>query len=146
MRRISRDEMMMIQAHVASLRGTCNRLRVGAILALENRPISHGYNGAPPGKPHCGDDCNQSNPCLNTLHAEHNAIEWARRHLGSIPEGCTLYVTDSPCLECAEKIYRAGIKRVVYDRPYRKMDGVEFLRSKGIEVEQCRISLAIVVN
>lgn len=144
--RISRDTMLMAVAHVAAMRGTCNRLSVGAVLTLESRPISIGYNGAPAGLPHCGSDCNPQNPCRNTLHAEHNSLEWALRHLGEVPPGCTLYVTDSPCIMCAWKIYGAGVKRVVYDRSYRVTDGVEYLIKHGVEVVQCHVSLALNAN
>lgn len=138
--------MLMAQAHVAACRGTCNRLRVGAVLALNSRPISLGYNGAPSGHEHCGSNCNKDNPCKNTIHAEHNALWWAERHLGEIPFGCTLYVTDSPCLECAEKILSyPGIIRVVYDREYRITDGIDSLK-RSIEVTQCHVDLAISVN
>lgn len=137
--------MLMAQAHIASARGTCNRLRVGAVIAQESRPISLGYNGAPPGQDHCGSDCNEHNPCKNTDHAEANAIDWARK-FGVWVGGATLYVTDSPCRECAEKIYLAGIKRVVYDRQYRNPAGIRYLLSRNIKVEQCRVSHVINAN
>lgn len=144
--RLTRDQMLMGLAHVAAARGTCNRLSVGAVLAFEARPISLGYNGAPSGMPHCGADCGPGKPCKNTIHAEDNAIRWARSFLGADPHGATLYVTDSPCLECAGKIWKAGVSRVVYDREYRITDGIEFLLKKGIEVSQCHVNLAISAN
>lgn len=144
--RITRDQMFMGMAHISALRGTCNRLRVGAVLVQDSRPISTGYNGAPPGLPHCGSDCTPQNPCRNTLHAEHNAIEWALRHTGGFPTGCTIYITDSPCPICAALIVGAGVKRVVFDRAYRIPDGVEYLKSKGVEVTQCHVNLVLSVN
>ena len=144
--RITRDQLFMVMAHAAAERGTCNRLRVGAVLALESRPISMGYNGAPSEMPHCGSDCNPSNPCRNTLHAERNALDWALKHLGHFPAGCTLYVTDSPCMDCAEYILNAGVSRVVYDRDYRLTTGVDWLRKYGVEVEQCHVKLVINVS
>ena len=69
------------------------------------------------------------------LHAEANAItKVAKSHNSS--EGATLYITDSPCMECAKLIIQAGIKRVVYAREYRIIDGVDLLRRVGIEVEK----------
>lgn len=136
----------MLQAHVVALRGTCNRLQVGAVLTLESRPISVGYNGSPPGHPHCGSECNPQDPCRNTIHAEHNALLWALRHLGEVPDSCTLYVTDSPCILCANKIVAYGVKRVVYDRSYRVADGLEYLIANGVEVVQCHVSLAASAN
>lgn len=139
--------MLMGLAHVAAARGTCNRLRVGAVLVLENRPISLGYNGAPPGHDHCGSDCNKDNPCKNTIHAEENAINWAKKFLDNPHlEEMTLYVTDSPCIACAWIISKAGIKRVVYDREYRVTDGIDLLKRIGIEVSQCHVNLAISAN
>jgi len=141
--RITRDEMCMLSAHVASHRGTCNRLHVGALLTLDSRPISWGYNGTPAGQPHCGPECNSSTPCTKTLHAERNALHWASKHLGAIPPGCTLYVTDSPCLDCAKLIVLFDVKRVVYDREYRIRDGINHLTENGVEVVQCQVDLVI---
>ena len=80
----------------------------------------------------CEDENNMSKPYV--LHAEANAItKVARSHNSS--EGATLYVTASPCMECAKLIIQSGIKRVVYGEEYRIMDGVELLERAGIEVE-----------
>lgn len=141
--RISRDQMLLLWAHVASARGTCNRLKVGAVISFESRPISTGYNGAPPGQPHCNSSCNQDNPCTNTIHAEENAIKWARA-FGIDPRGATIHVTDSPCNACAERIIDAGIKRVVFDRRYRDDRPLIKLNNHGVEWEECRISPVII--
>ena len=68
------------------------------------------------------------------LHAEANAITKIARS-GNNSDGSTLYVTDSPCIECAKLIIQAGIKRVIYSREYRLTDGVDLLRRAGIEVK-----------
>ena len=68
------------------------------------------------------------------LHAEANAITKIARS-GNNSEGSTLYVTDSPCIECSKLIIQAGIKRVVYAREYRLTDGVDLIKRAGIEVE-----------
>lgn len=86
------------------------------------------------------------NPCKNTIHAEVNAIDWALKHLGTIPSGCTLYVTDSPCIECAKEIELWGITRVVYDRDYRLTAGLDHLRKFKVEITQCHAAIAISVN
>lgn len=141
--------MFMAIAHAVAFRGSCNRLKVGAVLVEDNRPISIGYNGTPAGHAHCGPECNMSTPCTKTLHAEANAIEWASLESPFNWRGLTgtsIFVTDSPCIECAKKIHQAGISRVVYDRAYRIRDGIEFLESKGVEVIQCHVSLAINAN
>ena len=134
--RISRDEMLMRVAMLVALRGTCNRLQVGAVIAIDGRIISTGYVGAPAGMPHCSPEtCNVSSPCTRTMHAEANAIAWAARK-GLPTEGATLYATHSPCHDvCAKLIINAGIKRVVYGTEYRKTEGIELLRSVGIVVE-----------
>lgn len=148
MKRLDRDQMLMAMAHVAAGRGTCNRLKVGAVLALDSRPISLGYNGSPPKLPHCDGSCNKDNPCKNTIHAEHNALKWALEHHKDAHhmEGACLYITDSPCLMCAWMILGSGIKRIVYDRPYRITSGIDYLKNRGVEVVQCRVSVAISVN
>lgn len=94
--------------------------------------ISDGYNGTPLGfENDCEDEENNSKPYV--LHAEANAItKVARSHNSS--EGATLYVTASPCMECAKLIIQAGIKRVVYGEQYRINDGIELLKRAGIEV------------
>lgn len=141
--RISRDEMFIEMAHTAAKRGTCNRLKVGAVIAVDSRPISMGYNGTAPGAAHCGPECTMDNPCTKTLHAEANAIHWAQKNEPNYGAyGATIYVTDSPCKSCAILIHLAGISRVVYDRAYRIRDGIEYLESHGIEVIQCPVKPA----
>lgn len=142
--RLERDQMLMAMAHSAAHRSTCNRLKVGAIVALDSRPISVGYNGSPAGLPHCDGNCNKDNPCKNTIHAEHNALKWAIEHNQQDSLNfSTLYITDSPCLICAWLIIGSGIKRVVYDRPYRKTEAIELLKNRGVEVVQCHVSVVI---
>jgi len=68
------------------------------------------------------------------LHAEANAITKLARS-GNNSDGSTLYVTASPCIECAKLIIQAGIKRVVYGEKYRLTEGIDLLRRANIEVE-----------
>ena len=49
-------------------------------------------------------------------------------------DGATIYITASPCIECAKLIIQAGIRRVVYGENYRLSDGIDLLRRAGIEV------------
>lgn len=94
--------------------------------------ISDGYNGTPSGFENvCEDENNITYPYV--LHAEANAITKIARSNNS-SEGATLYVTASPCIECAKLIIQAGIKRVVYAEKYRLEDGLELLRKAKIEV------------
>lgn len=111
----------------------CTRRQVGALVVKNKAIISDGYNGTPSGFENiCEDENNLTKPYV--LHAEANAItKLARSHNSS--DGATLYVTASPCIECAKLIIQAGIKRVVYSEHYRLEDGLNLLRRANIKVE-----------
>lgn len=97
-----------------------------------NMIISDGYNGTPSGFDNvCEDENGVTHPYV--LHAEANAITKLARSSNN-SDGSTLYVTASPCIECAKLIIQAGIKRVVYAEKYRLEDGVNLLKRAGIEV------------
>jgi dCMP deaminase len=114
------------------------RLHVGAIIVKDNRVISIGYNGMPSG---WDNNCEytQEDGTLKSkaevLHAETNAIAKLARSTESGLDA-DLFVTHSPCLDCAKLIYQSGIKRVFYANAYRDNSGIAFLESSGIEVEQ----------
>ena len=111
----------------------CERRKVGALVVKNNMIISDGYNGTPTGFENvCEDENNVSKPYV--LHAEANAITKLARSSNS-SEGATLYVTASPCIECAKLIIQSGIKRVIYTEKYRLTDGIELLERAGIEVK-----------
>ena len=94
--------------------------------------ISDGYNGTPSGFENiCEDENNVTKPYV--LHAEANAITKVARSNNSSNDA-TLYVTSSPCIECAKLIIQAGIKRVVYADAYRLSDGIELLKRAKIEL------------
>ena len=105
---------------------------MGAIVVKDKTIISDGYNGTPSGFENvCEDENNLTKPYV--LHAEANAItKLARSNNNS--EGATLYVTASPCIECAKLIIQAGIKRVVYAEKYRLEDGLRLLEKANVEV------------
>lgn len=126
------DSRYMRMAAIWAENSYCQRRQVGALVVKDNRIISDGYNGTPSGFENvCENDSNVTYPYV--LHAEANAItKLARSHNNS--DNSTLYVTDSPCIECAKLIIQAGIKRVVYGRDYRLTDGLDLLRKAGIEV------------
>ncbi len=129
------DLRYMKMARIWAENSYCERRQVGALLVKNQMIISDGYNGTPSGFPNkCEDEANTSFPYV--LHAEANAITKVARSNNS-SEGATLYVTASPCMECAKLIIQAGIKRVVYGEKYRIMDGVELMQQAGIEVIQC---------
>lgn len=126
------DKRYMRMARIWAENSYCKRRQVGALLVKNKMIISDGYNGTPSGFENiCEDDNNVSKPYV--LHAEANAItKVARSHNSS--DGATLYVTASPCIECAKLIIQSGIKRVVYGENYRIMDGIELLKRANIEV------------
>lgn len=109
----------------------CNRRKVGALIVKDKMIISDGYNGTPSGFENiCEDEDGLTKPYV--LHAEANAITKIARS-GNNSEGATLYVTTSPCIECAKLIIQAGIRRVVYNEKYRLTDGIDLLNRAGIE-------------
>lgn len=135
--RITRDEQMLMQALITSMRSTCGRKQVGAIIAKEGRIISSGYAGPPSGQPHCTPEClTQASPsgCKRTIHAEANAVSYAARH-GISTQGATLYCTLSPCSECAKLIISSGVTKVWYIEKYRDDSGVKLLQESGILCE-----------
>ena len=110
----------------------CQRRKVGALIVKDKMIISDGYNGTPSGFENiCEDENGLTKPYV--LHAEANAITKIARS-GNNSDGATLYVTDSPCIECSKLIIQSGIKRVIYAREYRLTDGIDLLRRAGIEV------------
>ena len=111
----------------------CQRRKVGALVVNEKMIISDGYNGTPSGFENvCEDEMNVTKPYV--LHAEANAITKLARSSNN-SDGATLYVTASPCIECAKLIIQAGIKRVIYGEKYRLTDGIDLLKRANIEVK-----------
>ena len=127
------DKRYMRMASIWAENSYCERRKVGALVVKDKMIISDGYNGTPSGFENvCEDESNVTKPYV--LHAEANAItKIARSNNNS--EGATLYVTASPCIECAKLIIQAGIKRVVYGEKYRLTDGIDLLERAGIIVE-----------
>ena len=119
-------------AHIWAVNSYCIRRKVGALVVKDKMIISDGYNGTPSGFENvCEDENNLTKSYV--LHAEANAITKLARSSNN-SEGATLYVTASPCFECAKLIIQAGIKRVVYGEKYRLDDGLRLLERAGIEV------------
>ena len=150
-KRISRDEMFIKICQVVAQRSTCLRSQVGAVIVKDNRVVSMGYNGPVSGMPACnqpdplqeillrsgalkplGTECMGPN-CTRSCHAETNAIAFAAR-AGVSVEGCTMYCTMSPCINCAKVIVNSGIKEVKYLEEYRDTSGIELLVRAGLTV------------
>ncbi|MBA7487582.1 MAG: dCMP deaminase family protein [Prevotella sp.] len=127
------DERYLRMAHIWAENSYCKRRQVGALVVKDKMIISDGFNGTPSGFENvCEDENNVTRPYV--LHAEANAItKLARSHNNS--DGATLYVTASPCIECAKLIIQSGIKRVVYGEKYRLDDGIQLLLRAGVNVE-----------
>jgi len=129
--RISFHEMYMQIAEVVSKRSTAINKKVGAILVKDNSIVSYGYNGTPSGFSNvCEDETGKTKP--EVLHAESNAItKVAQSTLSS--SGASLYVTLSPCIDCAKLIIQSGIKEVYFKEHYKRVDGLELLEKVGIK-------------
>lgn len=128
------DQRYLKMADIWAQNSYCKRRKVGALLVKDKMIISDGYNGTPSGFENiCEDEDNRTKPYV--LHAEANAITKVAKSNNS-SEGATLYVTSSPCVECAKLIIQAGIKRVVFTESYRLEDGINLLKRANIDVEQ----------
>ncbi len=125
------DQRYLRMARIWSENSYCRRRKVGALIVKDKMIISDGYNGTPSGFPNiCEDTDDTTFPYV--LHAEANAITKVARSNNS-SEGSTLYVTASPCVECAKLIIQSGIRRVVFSELYRITDGIDLLKRAGIE-------------
>ena len=157
------DKAMMSTAIVWAQESYCKRKQVGAVLAENGRVISTGYNGTISGSENNCEDLFDKVTCIkcngtgyinnekckdcddgifsilkskNTVvHAEANAILYAAKK-GNSTNGCTLYVTLSPCIDCAKMIIQAGITEVIYLNNYKLNQGKEFLIENGVIVRQ----------
>ena len=125
------DQRYLRMARIWAENSYCKRRQVGALLVKDGAIISDGFNGTPSGFENvCEDENNVSKPYV--LHAEANAItKIARSSQNS--DGATLYVTASPCIDCAKLIIQSGIRRGVYGENYRLDDGIRLLQRAGIE-------------
>ena len=137
--RISRKQMFMGIAELAAKRSTCYRGNVGAVLVLDNNPISLGYNGPPAGDEHCkGNDCEihaETKGCLRSVHAEINALHRIPFGTDCRFHACDLFVTSNPCPACAAAIIDSGVVgRVYYQAPYRITTGIQEMVNAQIQV------------
>lgn len=133
------DVLYLRIADELAMRGTCSRLQVGAVITKETRIVGTGYNGACSSEPHCVDvGCELENDhCVRSVHAEVNAIINAAR-LGNSTEGGTLYLTHASCFACAKLVLNSGIRRVLYQREYRKDNRVRDLFDRA-DVKYMRV-------
>ena len=131
MRRPSWDQYFINIADAVSTRSEDPKTKVGAVLVKDNRIVSTGYNGAPSGYDYT--DWNTEAKHETVLHAELNCIVYAGR---SNANGAFLYVTHSPCKECAKVLAAVGVDRVVYKNVYKDGEGIDLLNMLGIATTQ----------
>ena len=125
------DRRYLRMARIWAENSYCRRRQVGALVVKDKMIISDGYNGTPVGFENvCENEDGLTKPYV--LHAEANAITKVARSNNS-SEGATMYITASPCLECAKLIIQSGMRRVVFSELYRITDGIDLLERAGIE-------------
>ncbi|HEY9124794.1 MAG TPA: dCMP deaminase family protein [Bacteroidales bacterium] len=126
------DRRYLEMARIWAKNSYCKRRQVGALIVKDKMIISDGYNGTPSGfENNCEDESGRTYPYV--LHAEANAITKVAKSNNS-SENATLYITTSPCLECAKLIIQSGIIRVVFADKYHQEDGINLLKKAGIEI------------
>ena len=131
------DKKYLRMARIWAENSYCTRLNVGALVVKDKMIISDGYNGTPSGfENKCEDDEGKTKAYV--LRAEANAITKVAASNNN-STGATIYVTNSPCMECAKLIIQAGIRRVVYATQYRITEGIDLLRQAGISVDHIDI-------
>lgn len=121
------NNLYMSFAEEVAKRSTCKRLQVGAVVVKDNT-LWYGYNGTGKGQDNCCEDADNVTKG-NVIHAELNALLKATQPLS----GATLYVTHSPCVQCAAALINVGIKTVYYKIKYRDESGINALDEAGIE-------------
>lgn len=117
-----------------------NRLKCGSLLVSPDntRVLMVGYNGTPPGFDNECEYKDENNNLVTksiVVHAEANVLLYCAKN-GISTNNCIMYITDSPCIECAKLIVTSGVKKVYYCREYRKNEGLQLLREAGIEIER----------
>ncbi|MDR3252649.1 MAG: dCMP deaminase family protein [Tannerella sp.] len=127
------DRRYLRMAKIWAESSYCKRRQVGALIVKDQMIISDGYNGTPSGFENvCEDENNVTKPYV--LHAEANAITKVAASNNN-SRGATIYVTSSPCIECAKLIIQAGIRRIVFSEKYHTEEGLLLLERAGIEIE-----------
>jgi len=143
MKRPSWDEYFMEVATLVATRSTCLRRQVGAIIVKDKCILSTGYNGASKGATHCSENgcireklkipSGQQLDLCRAVHAEQNALVQAARH-GVATEGSTMYITVTPCFQCAKMLVNAGIKEVVVNGVYPDERTMELFKEVGVNL------------
>ena len=143
MERPSWDEYFMEVAKLVATRSTCLRRQVGAVIVKDKCILSTGYNGASKGSAHCAEigcirkelniPSGQQLDLCRAVHAEQNALVQAARH-GVATEGASIYITVTPCFQCAKMLVNAGIKEVIVNGVYPDERTQELFKEVGVEL------------
>src|SRR5919205_3657922 len=144
--RLSWDQYFMTITQQVAERSTCTRAKVGAVIVRDKNILATGYNGAPAGMPHCTDvgcliyesrtpNGESEQNCFRTIHAEMNAIAQAAKNGSSIKDAA-IYITHTPCIHCLKVLVNTGIKRVFFEREYKRQTLDELLRYADVHLEQ----------
>ena len=131
--------------HQVAERSTCTRAKVGAVIVRDKNILATGYNGSPAGLPHCTElGCliytsrtptgELEENCFRTIHAEINAIAQAAKNGASIRDA-DIYITHTPCIHCLKVLINTGIRRVFYEREYKRHTLEELLRYTDVRLE-----------
>ncbi|KKN33385.1 hypothetical protein LCGC14_0804360 [marine sediment metagenome] len=146
-KRISKDEYFMRMAKVASLRSTCIKRKVGAVLVKDDHILSTGYNGAPSGFSHCTPETcvrksltpGEKPELCRGVHAEINCIIQAALHGTAIEGNTSLYTTTFPCMSCLKLLINAKIKRLIYKEDYNMENKIKIDLIKDSDLEIIKI-------
>lgn len=125
--------MFMAMARSCTLASKAVRKKVGCVVVKNGQVISNGFNGTPSGFDNTCEVNDVTKP--EVLHAESNALMKLAQSTNS-STGSTMYLTCSPCFDCAKLIIQAGVERVVYEESYRKLDGLELLQRANIQIDK----------
>ncbi len=128
------DNYFLQVARETALLSDATRLKVGAVATKDRRIVLCGFNGRPSGQNNCCED-SSGHTLLSVIHAEENLVTYASRK-GISLEGCSLYCTHAPCINCARLIYGAGFDNLTFLEYYRDSSGLDFLKSVGVSVTQ----------
>ena len=125
--------MFMAMARSCTLASKAVRKKVGCVVVKNGQVISNGFNGTPSGFDNTCEVNDVTKP--EVLHAESNALMKLAQSTNS-STGSIMYLTCSPCFDCAKLIIQAGVERVVYEESYRKLDGLELLQRANIQIDK----------
>lgn len=135
-----KDRFLKTHMQVADMYGQLSyskRSKVGCIIVKNDSIIAIGYNGTPAGDDNCCEDEN-GNTKPTVIHAEINTLMKVAKSSESTI-GSTMFITMSPCIECAKVILQSGIKDIYYRDEYRDTSGIQLLKRLGINIQQLKV-------